>query len=323
MKLAVITGCCGFIGQHTTKLFLESGYHVYGIDKLTYAANFQAAENFKKTYYDRFHFEQDDICELTRLPDCDVVVNIAAESHVTNSIENAQTFLRTNVMGTQRIIDILCSKIKYCESDTYLLHYSTDEVYGDIERGSFTENSLLLPSNPYAASKAAADMLILSAARTHGLKYNIIRPTNNYGEWQNHEKLIPLVVRQLQRKKIIKLHDEGQPIRTWLHAKDTAVATLLLHERGKRNEIYNVSSNFEQKNIDTVKKIINSYFNGNHKVEHLNWKDHVDLSFKRPGQDVRYSIDDSKIRNLDWHNCHHFDEEIDNLVLHFKERFVW
>jgi len=323
MKIAVITGCCGFIGQHTTKLFLDEGYYVYGIDKLTYASNPESVESFKIKYGNKFTFKKADICELDRIPDCDVVVNIAAESHVTNSIASAQSFLDTNVLGTQRIIDILCNMIKYNESETYLLHYSTDEVYGDIVSGSFTENALLCPSNPYSASKAAADMLIISAARTHGLKYNIVRPTNNYGEFQNYEKLIPLSVRQLQRNKTIKLHDSGEPIRTWLHAQDTARATLRVHEAGKRNEIYNISSNFEQKNLITVKKIINSYFNGDYKKSYDSWEHCVDFSYKRPGQDIRYSVDDSKLRQLGWKNIKKFDEEIDFLVTHFKKNFIW
>ena len=137
---------------------------------------------------------------------------------------------------------------------------STDEVYGDKEEGYFDENAQLNPSNPYAATKASADLLIQAWARTHGLEYIIVRPSNNYGIFQYHEKLIPLSVKRLRENKLIKLHNRGRPIRTWTHAEDTIDAMMLLFEKADRNRVYNISSEFEQNNYTTVQKIINCYF---------------------------------------------------------------
>lgn len=323
MKLAVITGCCGFIGQHTTRLFLDSGYHVYGIDKLTYVANPCVAEEFSSLYGERFHFERSDICDIQRIPDCDVVINIAAESHVTNSIESTEEFLKSNILGTQRLIDLICRKHRMANEAPYLLQFSTDEVYGDAVCGSYDEQAQLKPSNPYAASKAAADLLIFSAARTHGLSYNIVRPTNNYGDRQYHEKLIPITVRNLMRGKKIKLHDMGEPVRTWLNVVDTASAAMFVHRSEKRNEVFNISSHYEQKNLAVVRKVINSFFNGNHLLDYESWRDLVDLDYKRPGQDVRYSIDDSKIRGLGWQENHKFEDTLDKIVLELKNNKRW
>lgn len=324
LKLAMITGCCGFIGRHTTEVFLKKGYTVYGVDSLTYASDPKVPEFFRKAYPNSFFFKKQDICDLEDIPDCDVIVNIAAESHVSNSIADPTLFLKSNIQGVQNLINLIVLKSKTKTHVPYLLQYSTDEVYGDITEGMFTEKSILNPSNPYSASKAAADLIIKAAARTHGLKYRIIRPTNNYGRFQHQEKLIPFSVLCLQRGLRIPLHDSGEPIRTWLSAEDTATATLAVHEKGQENHIYNITSSFEQKNVDTVKKIINSYFNGDRTKEYQGWEDHVDLGYTRPGQDVRYSISGVKITDhTGWSPTHHFDNDIDSIVSHFKKSKRW
>jgi len=323
MKTAVITGCCGFIGREVTIKFLENNWHVYGIDKLTYAADPNVPDQLIKKFGDNFKFSREDISELEWLPDCDVVINIAAESHVTNSIDSTNEFLKSNVLGTQKIIDLICRKHRMTNDAPYLFQFSTDEVYGDAITGSYNEESQLKPSNPYSASKASADLLVFAAARTHGLKYNILRPTNNYGNYQYHEKLIPLAVRNLMRGKTIKLHDMGQPIRTWLNVSDTAGAVMFIHNFAKRNEIFNVSSQYEQRNLDIVKMVINSFFNGSYLEEYKDWKNHIDLGHKRPGQDVRYSIDDSKIRSVGWKEQHSFESTIDKIVQNLKNSTRW
>jgi dTDP-glucose 4,6-dehydratase len=199
-----------------------------------------------------------------------------------------------------------------------LFHFSTDEVYGDIIEGVHTEKDPLKPSNPYSASKASSDMLIEAWARTYGINYIILRPTNNYGMHQNAEKLIPLAVKLLQRGKKIRLHDEGEPYRNWLHAEDTANAVLTIVESGVSDEIFNVAGGFEQKNKDTVKKIVDCYFSNQ-----TNWRDYIDLSYVRPGQDIRYSLDDTKLRNLGWTPKKNFDDEIVGIIQHYKNNFKW
>jgi dTDP-glucose 4,6-dehydratase len=200
---------------------------------------------------------------------------------------------------------------------------STDEVYGDTISGIFDENSPLNPSNPYAATKASADLLIKSWARTNGLDYIIARPSNNYGTNQYPEKLIPLSVKRLSRGKKIKLHNNGNPVRTWTHVEDTCDAIMLLADMAKRNCIYNISSEFEQQNIYTVHKIINSYFMGRVDMPIPDYSEHIDITYSRPGQDVRYAISCNPLRDLGWLPRKEFDKEIVGLVKYFKERFVW
>ena len=316
MRLVVITGCLGLIGSHLTKRCLEIGWQVYGIDKVTYAANRHLIRQFSKNK--NFTFVKDDIATLKYLPDCDYVINVAAESHVGNSIVESKDFIHSNVTGVKNLLDVIRKKQKNVDDLPVLLHFSTDEVYGDITEGSHTEKDILNPSNPYSASKACSDMLILAWARTYKMKYVIVRPTNNYGVGQYPEKLIPISVKMLQRGKKIKLHDEGEPSRNWLHADDTAAAVIAIVESGKTNEIYNIAGGFEQKNKQTVNKIVQCYFE-----DERDFQDYVDLGFKREGQEVRYSLDDSKLRSLGWEPKKNFDDEIQNIVKFYKNNFKW
>ena len=198
------------------------------------------------------------------------------------------------------------------------LHFSTDEVYGDILEGSHVETDILNPSNPYSASKACSDMLILAWSRTYGLNYVIVRPTNNYGIGQYPEKLIPLSVKLLQRGRKIRLHDEGEPVRNWLHADDTASAIIKIINSKTINEIYNIAGGFEQKNKLTVEKIIRCYFE-----DDRDYSEYVDLGYKREGQDVRYSLDDSKLKQLGWEPIRNFDNELPDIVDFYKNNFRW
>ena len=316
MKLVVITGCLGLIGSYVTRKCLSKGWKVYGVDNLTYAANKSFLEAFKRD--SNFTFLEEDIGQLKSLPDCDYVINIAAESHVGNSIIDSSDFIETNVNGVKNLLDLIRTKPDNTMKRPVFFHFSTDEVYGDIAEGEHVETDPLIPSNPYSASKASSDMLILAWARTYGVKYVIVRPTNNYGEGQYPEKLIPLCVKLLQRGKKIMLHDEGEPIRNWLHADDTAEAVIAIVESGKVDEIFNIPGDFEQKNYLTVKKIIEAYYNND-----VKWKDYVDLSHKRPGQDVRYALNGDKLENLGWKPTKVFDEEIVKLVQFYKENFKW
>jgi len=316
MRLVVITGCLGFIGSYVTRAALAAGWRVYGIDKCTYAANLELLPEFESS--PNFTFEHCDIAHLRSLPDCDYVINTAAETHVGNSIIDSADFIHTNVNGVKNLLELIRHKpANVCEAPI-LFHFSTDEVYGDIQTGAHTEEHLLAPSNPYSASKAASDMLIKAWARTYGVQYVILRPTNNYGVYQHVEKLIPLCVKLLGRDKLIRLHDRGEPIRNWLHAADTATAVTTIIESGHINEIYNVAGGFEQKNVDTVKKILACYFG-----PEVEWMKYVNLAHSRPGQDVRYSLDDTKIRKLGWSPVKVFNTEIQDIVEHYKNHFYW
>jgi len=316
MKIVYVTGCLGFMGSYFTRKALKRGWYVRGVDKETYAANVDLLKEFKS--YPNFVFEKCDIKDLNCLYDCDYVINFAAESHVGNSIVNSDEFMDSNIDGVKNLLENIRFKPVNCNDRPVLFHISTDEVYGDIIDGAHTEKDLLRPSNPYSASKAAADMLIHAWSRTYNVNYVILRPTNNYGIGQYPEKLIPLSIKNLMRGKKIRLHNEGTPTRNWLHADDTAIAVMTIIDSGKVNEIYNVAGGFEQQNIETAKKIIKA-FHGTLD----NWETYVDLSVKREGQDLRYSLDDSKLRALGWKPQKNFDDEVFAIVKNHKDKFRW
>ena len=250
------------------------------------------------------------------LYDCDYIINTAAETHVDNSIVSSDVFLKSNVNGVQHLLNLI--KDRYRFKMPTLLHFSTDEVYGDIVEGAHVETDMLKPSNPYSATKAAADMLICAWARTFSVPYVIVRPTNNYGIGQYTEKFIPKSVKSLRLGRAIPLHDEGKPKRTWLHVSDTAGAVIAIIESGVQNEIYNISGNYEEQNILIAMKICDLFGNG--KVDYAK---QLDLSISRPGQDVRYSIDDSKLRALGWAPRAVFNDELEKIVSYYQQVFVW
>jgi len=315
MKIITLTGCLGFMASHLTSLCLKMGWAVYGVDKCTYAANTQLLEKFQK--YPRFEFKEIGIENMDFIPDCDYVINMAAETHVDNSIIGDPAFITSNIWGVSNILELL-NRRRNTARPPILLHFSTDEVYGDIHEGLFHEDSLLNPSNPYAATKAAGDMIIQAWARTFEHKYILVRPTNNYGEYQYPEKLIPIAVKNLQREHPIILHDKGTPERTWLHAKDTAKAIFMLMNQEITEGVFNVSGPDILPNIDIVKAIIKAF----HGSEN-DWEQYVDLSHNRQGQDVRYAVDDSKIKSLGWSPTHRVIDDIPDLVGHFKKFYRW
>lgn len=315
MKIVYVTGCCGFIGGYVTQHCLAQGWKVIGVDKLTYASNQDWLHEFSQN--PNFKFIRSDINDLERLVECDYVINTAAESHVDNSIVDSGVFLHSNVNGVHRLLELILHKRQF-RMPTFL-HFSTDEVYGDIESGSHSETDLLKPSNPYSASKAAADMLVYAWARTFNVPYVIVRPTNNYGIGQYVEKLIPKSTKHLSVDKPIHLHDHGEPVRTWLHANDTARAVMKIIDAGVTNEIYNISGNAELPNKTVVQKIINAYYGEDLTAQ---WQDYIE-NVQRAGQDVRYSIDDSKLKALGWQCEADFDTALVEIVKHYKENFVW
>lgn len=317
MKVVYVTGCFGLIGSHITKACLAKGWYVKGVDSLTYAANEDLINDFCS--YDKFSLVKDDINNLKFLYECDYIINTAAETHVGNSIANSDKFVSSNINGVHNLLELLRNYRQETTKVPTLLHFSTDEVYGDIEDGAHTEKDLLKPSNPYSATKAAADQLVLAWGRTYKLPYIIVRPTNNYGVGQYVEKLIPKACKYMSLGRKIPLHNAGTPIRNWLHAADTAEAVVTIIESGIQNEIFNIAGGYEQSNLDTIKKVISNYTG----LSTFDVNDYIDTDYSRPGQDIRYALDDAKLKELGWQPKKQFDEELPKIVQYYKNKFIW
>lgn len=316
MKIVYVTGCLGFIGSYVTRLCLKRGWYVKGVDICTYAANLELLEEFYQ--YKNFSFLQSDINDIEFLYDCDYVINTAAETHVGNSIVKSEAFLHSNINGVENLLNLIRHTRSESNSMPIFFHFSTDEVYGDIDNGNHKEGDTLKPSNPYSATKACADMLILAWARTYNIPYIILRPTNNYGQGQYVEKLIPKCCKYVQVEKKLPLHNYGNSIRTWLHVKDTANAVIKIIDSGIENEIFNVSSHFELKNIEVCDKIIDIYF-----PDTKDKSQFYDFSYQRPGEDLRYSLCDEKLRSLGWKEEAIFEEEIVEIAKYYRDKFIW
>jgi|TARA_R100000479_G_scaffold175784_2_gene127745 dTDP-glucose 4,6-dehydratase len=315
MKVVYVTGCLGFMGSYVTRTCLKLGWYVKGVDKMTYAANKHLLKEFKS--YPNFSFVKCDINDLEFLYECDYIINTAAETHVGNSIVKSESFVHSNINGVHNLLELVRNYRAETDKLPILLHFSTDEVYGDITEGEHIETDILKPSNPYSATKAAGDQLITAWGRTYNIPYVILRPTNNYGAGQYTEKLIPKSIKYLNLGKKIPLHNEGTPVRNWLHAQDTANAVITIIESRVKNEIYNICGGFEQANFDTVSKIITL-----HKQD-KDIKKYLDFSYSRQGQDVRYALNDNKLRNLGWEPKMEFDKELPKIVEYYNKNFIW
>ncbi len=287
----LVTGGAGFIGSAFVRLLLARGCPRRGlslivVDKLTYAGDLARLKEVKGQY----KFYKDDISDKKRVEAIfkrerpDIIVHFAAESHVDRSIQDSTAFIRTNVIGTQVLLD-LSRKYKIGR----FIHISTDEIYGDIEKGEFTENSPLKPNSPYAASKAAADLLIKSYVRTYNFPAIIIRPCNNYGPWQYPEKLIPVVICKALNNNKVPVYAKGLNTREWLYVEDCAQGILIIMKKGRIGEIYNLGSGHEKKNIKVVEAILDIL----NKPQSL-----IKFVKDRPGHDWRYALDSSKLRKL-------------------------
>lgn len=301
-EVIVVTGGLGFIGKNFVRQALERGHFVRNFDSVSYAADHAAMREFAEHPLYRFH--KADISTLDFLPQCDVLVNFAAESHVDNAITNNLKFCTTNILGVQRLLELVRAKPQ--SERPLFVQISTDEVYGDITDGSHSELDVLVPSNPYSATKAAADMLVKSWGRTYGLRWNIIRPSNNYGPHQYPEKLIPKSAWRMRRGQPAIMHGDGSFVRSWLHAEDTADAVFTVLEKGERNAIYNIGGETEKRNIDVLRAIAEIVGVPPEKA----WTAIED----RSGQDVRYSLDDSRLRALGWRPQRRFDEVLPDIV---------
>lgn len=285
MKTLVVTGGRGFIGSHFVEESLKKGYRIIDIDKMTYAAS----EILPWDTNEQYRLVKEDIADLQHMPECDAVINFAAESHVDNSIKSSGVFVRSNIQGTHNLLELLRGKQKH--ERPLFFHISTDEVYGDRLDGLFTEEDKLSPSNPYSATKASAEMLVFSYGRTYGIDYLITRTSNNYGERQYKEKLIPKSLYNLRNGKKIPLHGDGSYIRDWTYVKDNVSALLLLLQSGIKNEVFNIAAENFMTNLEVAKEM-------------LKWENKDDSCIEfvdnRWGQDLRYAVDSSKIRKLGW-----------------------
>ncbi|HTY45834.1 MAG TPA: dTDP-glucose 4,6-dehydratase [Patescibacteria group bacterium] len=280
----LVTGGAGFIGSAFVAEAVRRGYEVTVIDKLTYAADLKRLEGLKSAIM----FYKADIGDLRRMrllyerQRPEAVVNFAAESHVDRSIYSARDFIEANVKGTETLLEL---------SRTFgvkrFIQISTDEVYGDIARGSFSEESPLRPSSPYAATKAAADLLVQACVRTYAFPALIVRPSNNYGPWQYPEKFIPLAISKILRKEKIPVYGKGTNVREWLHVRDCSRAVMAVLRKGRAGQVYNAGSGQEMRNIEVVRLLLRA----------LRAPDGL-ISFvsDRPGHDIRYKLDSRKIR---------------------------
>jgi dTDP-glucose 4,6-dehydratase len=308
MKIIAVTGCLGFIGKHLTRALLDRGDYVVGIDAETYAADLDALSAFQE--FAEFKYVKADIRTLNRLPDCDAVIHLAAETHVDNSIADPTVFAETNVLGTMNLLQLLRGKRDY-ERPTFV-HISTDEVYGSVgPEWRSVDTDPLRPASPYSASKAAADLLVQSWGHTYGVGARIIRPSNCYGHGQYPEKLIPRVVRCLALGRRIPVHASGAQTRQWLHVEDCAQAILTVLDKGQDGEAYNIAGNTETKVVDIVREVVHAYHNG---FPPIPWTEYVSFSHTRPGMDTRYAVDDAPLRALGYEPNGNLWKDLPDLV---------
>lgn len=282
----IVTGGRGFIGSHFVELALSKGHTILDIDKMSYCSN----ETLPWDDHERYTLLKRDISEINHLPNCDVILNFAAESHVDNSINDTVPFIKSNILGTHNLLELVRGKREY--DRPLFFQISTDEVYGDKDEGQFFEDDRLKPSNPYSASKAAAEMLVLSYHRTYGIDYVMTRSTNNYGERQYQEKLIPRILDCVNEKRKIPLHGDGSYVRDWIYVKDNVGAILKIVESKIKNEIFNVGAGNQMTNVDVAKTVLSWY---NKDPEEM-----ITFVDNRWGQDLRYSINCDKLKNIGW-----------------------
>lgn len=307
----LVTGGLGFIGKHFVQKQLQNGHEVINLDKLTYAADKKIQTKFYQQ--DGYSFLHDDIAKMDAIIECDVIVNFAAETHVDNSIKGSRHFTLANLVGVQNMLEHLRATPE--TSRPLLFQISTDEVYGDSLDRDFCETDKLAPSNPYSSTKAAADMMIESYNRTYGIDYKTIRMSNNFGVRQYPEKLVPRSIARIFRGQKAQLQGDGKAKRSWLFVEDAvdAIETVLL--KGEINNVYNVGGYEEMTNIDVVKMICS-------KLD-VAFDDCVEFVAERPGQDVRYGINDDKVRSLGWKAKTSFAEGLDKVILATKQDLHW
>lgn len=309
----LVTGGAGFIGSNFVRFVLdaEPDASVTNLDLLTYAGVKATVDELDRD--PRHSFVLGDIRDLELvdrlMADHDVVVHFAAESHVDRSILGPSVFLETNVVGTGVLLEAARR-----HGVRRFMHVSTDEVYGSVEEGFAPEDGRLEPSSPYSASKAGSDLLVQSYGVTFGYQAIVTRCTNNYGPYQFPEKVIPLFVTNLLDGKRVPLYGEGRNERDWLYVEDHCAAIYLLIDEGMPGNTYNIGANAQVSNLDLTKKILT------HMGLDENWIERVE---DRPGHDLRYAVDSSKLRDLGWAPAHTFDEWLEETIDWYRRRQDW
>ena len=326
MNKIIITGGLGFIGSHLTKKLLETN-KVLVIDKMTYAANNSNLRKFNNN--PNFFFEKKDVSNFKKINNIikdfkpDKIFHLAAESHVDRSIDNADEFIKTNILGTYSLLEAVLEYRKSFEKKELIFHHvSTDEVFGDVkdrgkindlsESDSFTENSKYFPSSPYSASKASSDHLVSAWGRTYDLPYVISNCSNNYGPFQAKEKFIPNVISSAVEGKKISIYGDGNQIRDWIYVTDHIDAIIKLSESGAKG-FFNIGGDCQIRNIDLAKKILKKLdIIFPQKKKNSSYLDLICYVDDRPGHDVKYAIDNTKIINsTNWRPSISLDEGLE------------
>jgi dTDP-glucose 4,6-dehydratase len=333
MKL-IVTGGAGFIGSALIRhLMANTDYQVVNIDKLTYAGNLQSLPDLDKN--PNYQFEQVDICDKEKINEIfqrfqpDAIMHLAAESHVDRSIDGPLEFVNTNVMGTAVLLDVAKNYWNALDdsakTEFRFHHISTDEVYGSLgETGLFLETTPYDPSSPYSASKSSSDHMVRAWSRTFGLPVLITNCSNNYGPYQFPEKLIPLVLLNAQEGKTLPIYGQGNQIRDWLYVDDHVRALLTVLEKGKPGETYNIGGNNEKTNLEVVYTICDVLAELLPDSKHLPFRELIKHVTDRPGHDLRYAIDATKIKNdLGWEPKETFETGIKKTLQWYLDNPIW
>ena len=314
MKL-LITGGLGFIGSNFIRYILNKykNYEVVNLDKMTYAAN---PENLRDIENDvRYKFVKGDICDkalVTNLVSSekpDAIINFAAETHVDRSILEPEAFIKTDIFGTYTLLEA----IKAHKIEKYI-QISTDEVYGSIEKGKFTEESIIKPNSPYSSSKAGADLLVRAYFETYNLPVVITRSSNNYGPYAYPEKMIPLFITNLIEGKKVPLYGDGLNVRDWLYVLDNCSGIDVVLHKGKIGEVYNIGGGNEKTNKEITEIILKELGKDKNFIEYV--KD-------RPGHDFRYALDSKKIKKLGWKPKYDFKKAIKETIEWYASNPDW